>query len=121
MVERNPGLLGQLLERRAFHELHHHDELVVVLEGGAQLRDAGMLEAGQGADLGHEPGGKIGVGGEVGQKDLHRLFAVGNHVANLVDAAHAARAEGSNHFIVADALTCFCHGILRVSGVILPG
>src|ERR1039458_7137780 len=53
-VDRQSPFPGQLLQRYAFYILHDHHELILELEGGAQLRDVGMIEAGQGADRSEE-------------------------------------------------------------------
>ena len=104
LVDGNPDLRSQLFEGGAFDKLHDHDELILDLEGGAQLGNAGMFKAGEGADLGHETCPEFGIGREVRKEDLHRFFAIGDDVAHFVDAAHSARPKRSDDFIVADAL-----------------
>jgi hypothetical protein len=47
-------------------------------EGGAQLRDVGMVQAGQKLDFAEKTRGEFLASGQVGQQDLHGLDAVRN-------------------------------------------
>ena len=91
-------------ERFAFDVLDDHDELIFVGERGAERGDVGMVERGEETNFAKEAVGERLVGGEVGEKDLHRLDALGDDVADFVDFAHAAGAEDGNDFVVADVL-----------------
>ena len=92
-------------ERFAFDVLDDHDELIFVGERGAEGGDVGMMERGEQTDFAEETVGERLVGGEVGEKDLHRLDALGDDVADFVDFAHAAGAEDGDDFVVADVLS----------------
>ena len=63
---RDGSLLGDLLQRGAFHKLHHHDQLVVDLEGGMQLCDVGMIETGEHANFADEPVSQVRLGDQIG-------------------------------------------------------
>src|ERR1700753_3049171 len=102
---RDRSILGDLLQRGTFHKLHHHDQLVVDLEGSMQLCDVRMIETGERANFTDKPVGQIRLGDQVGEKDLHRLRAVRNHVAYAVDASHAAHAQHADDLVVANPLT----------------
>ena len=61
-----------------------------------------MVESGEDADLGGEACGEIGLGGEIGQQDLHCLDAAGDDVASTVDLSHATSAEEGEDFVIAN-------------------
>src|SRR5882762_10527242 len=98
--------------------LHDHHQLVVVGEGGTELRDVRMIQAGEQLDFTQETSGEFFASGEIGQEDFHGLDAVGNRVADLVDAAHSAGAQFAENLVVANALDFFAHVELlgRVGG-----
>ena len=70
-----------------------------------QLCDVRMIETGEHADFADKPHGQIRFGDQIGKKHLHRLGAVRNHVANPVDASHAAYAQHADDLVVANPLT----------------
>src|SRR5260370_41914710 len=68
-----------------------------------------MIQAGQQLDFTQETSGKFFASGEIGQEDFHGLDAVGNRVADFVDAAHSAGAQFAENFVVANSLDFFAH------------
>src|SRR6202158_1036535 len=68
-----------------------------------------MIQAGKQLYFTQETSGEFFASGEIGQEDFHGLDAVGNRVANFVDAAHSAGAQFGENFIVANSLDFFAH------------
>jgi len=90
--------------------LHDHEELVIGSQRGVQPGDVGMVETGQHLDLAHEALGQIRRLGQVGEEHFHRLGAVGDGVAHLVDLTHSPFAQDANDLIVSDCVADIeCH------------
>ena len=68
---------------------------------GAKGGDVGMLQARLNLDLAEEPLRQFLVGVQIRQQHLHRLDAIGDGVADLVDLAHAARAKHADNLVIA--------------------
>ena len=100
-------------ERLPLDELHDHDELIVGGECRAERGDVRMAQAGEQLDLTLEPGREILTPDQIREQDLHRLDAIGDHVADPEHAAHAAAAQLVEDFVIAHALL---HIHLRLRG-----
>src|SRR5690348_14535325 len=59
-----------------------------------------MIQTGKELDFAQKPVSQFLLRRKVGQKNLHRLNAVGNCVPYLVNLPHSARAEYSQDFVV---------------------
>ncbi len=86
-------LLDSVVERRSFHQLHEHEELIIDPLRGIERRDVGVREAGLDLDLAAEALGQVWRVSQVRQQDLHGFGTIGNQMADSVHVAHASAAD----------------------------
>ncbi len=97
-----PEPLRQVVERLAAHELHHHQQLVVLMVELVDRRDAGVIESRERDGLAAESLQHVGVG-QIGIEDLDRDFAIERLVDRFVDGAHAAATKLVDDAVLADS------------------
>ena len=90
-------------ERRPLDEFEHQCPSVISLFDAVDLRDVGVVEAGEDLRFPLEPGKAIRVLGEGVGEDLQRHLAVELGVSRLPDLAHATLAEQSGDVVMSDA------------------
>ena len=103
--------LGQFVHGLATHELHHHQQIVIVPIELVERRYTGMIEPREGDGFGAKPLEDVGVA-KIGVEDLDRDFAVERLVDRLVHGPHTAPPEAFDDAVLADCFTD--HDLLEV-------
>ena len=98
-----PGPRDQLLERLAAHQLHHHQQAIVVAKQLVDGRDVGMVDLGERHRLGAEAAHEI-VFDQLGADRLDRHLAIERFVDTAIDDAHAAAADLVEDAVLAQRL-----------------
>ena len=96
--------LRELVHRLAAHELHHHQQIVVVPVELVERRDARVIEARERDGLGTESLEDVRVA-EIGVEDLDGNFTIERFVDRFVHGPHAAPAEAFDDSILSDGFT----------------
>ena len=95
--------IGQIVERLSAHELHHHQQLVVLPVQFVQRRDAGMVQPRERDGFRAKALEHIALA-QLRVEDLDRHFAVECLVDRLVDGPHPAPPEAIENTIFTDSL-----------------
>ncbi len=105
-------LPDRLVQRLSLDELHRDEVAVAGLRDLVDRDDAGMVQRRGRLRFLQEAAALVVGAGAVGRQELERRGAVQQHVAGLVDHAHAALAQLFEHLVVSDgrAVHPFTHG-----------
>ncbi len=103
--QRQPSGHDVPAETLTLHQLHRDETDAVFLFDGIEHHDVRMVEPGHRARLALEPGQAVGITRHRIGKHLERHLASEPRVAGAIDLAHAARAEGRENCVGAEAGT----------------
>jgi hypothetical protein len=109
------------LERFALQELHDQERPAVLVPDVVERADVGMIQLRDRPRLAVEPFAKLRVGGQRFGQDLDRDDAIEPRIASLIDLAHAARSDGGENLVRAEAGTggkgqTACRGLYERGG-----
>ena len=93
------ALLDRAFQVGAAHVFHDDEVRALVLAPVVDVHDVGALQVGRRSRFLFEAGGEFGVGGVLGQHDLHGYGAAENLVLRLVHLGHAADAYAFGDFV----------------------
>ena len=100
--------LRQIVERLAANELHHHQELVLLLMVQFVDRgDAGVIETREGNRLGPEALEHVGVG-QIGIEDLDCDLTIERLIDCLIDSTHATATKLVDDAVLPDGGADHC-------------
>ena len=88
-------------------QLHHHGELVFIVEGLVQRGNIDMIQRGQRLHFAVKPLHHFRRAGLVRQQDLHGFAPLRDQVLHLVYGAETAGAELANDLVIAELLPRF--------------
>ena len=97
------AVADHLVERAAGHELHDDRLVPRGLDRAVDLRDARVVERGQRPRLALESLSPVHVAGKGVGQDLQRDVAIELRVAGAKHLSHPTLANGSGHFVDAEA------------------
>ena len=98
------GLPEDLVERRPVDQLHGVEVRAVLLAGGVDRHDVGVVQLGRRLGLAAEALHGVGGQAQPAAEDLEGHLAVERDLARLVDDAHAAAADLADDLEVAEPL-----------------
>ena len=93
------ALVDGRLQVAAAHELHDDVVRAVVLAPVVHVHDVGALQVGRSGGLLLEALGEVGIGGVLGQHDLHRNQASEHVVLRAVHLGHAADTDALGYLV----------------------
>ena len=110
LLQRQPALAQDDIERRAFDILHDQVEDALILAAVENLHEIGMLQRSDGLRFAVEALDGLGILGNGRRRQLDRDVPSGRAFHRLVDAARAALAERRENLVRTDLLRDLKHG-----------